>query len=200
VLFQLLQSGITFYRGEENTQALLEFFRTHMTSYALRFHDWQKYNFGSTLHYTRNLVEDSDDFEMIVLNWQPGQASRIHDHNGSHCFMVVLQGEIFEQRFLQKADDGLLISETQAPTAAPGPCPQLQEISKAQLRKPGDFSYIHDKIALHIIGNESNSPAVTLHVYSPPITKLKLFHPVTNETQVRTPGFFSVHGRKTGKS
>lgn len=41
--------------------------------------------------YTRNLVERGNGrYNLIVLCWDSGQGSSIHDHAGSHCFMKVL--------------------------------------------------------------------------------------------------------------
>ena len=41
--------------------------------------------------YTRNLVAATDDFDLILLCWNPGRQSPIHDHSGSHCHMKVVQ-------------------------------------------------------------------------------------------------------------
>ena len=41
--------------------------------------------------YTRNLVDRGNGrYNLIVLCWDSGQGSSIHDHGDSHCFMKVL--------------------------------------------------------------------------------------------------------------
>lgn len=199
ILFDFLTTGRKFLKGEENEKEMITFFLTQLASYSKRFNDWRPYVLSSPLHYTRNLVEDNEELEMIVLVWLPGQLSRIHDHGGSHCFLTVLEGEVVEKKYLRIENDGTLSSEGQHPSEAPGPCPPLKEVEVSKLHV-GESAYIHDRIGLHIVGNESDSVvAVTLHVYSPPIKRVKVFDPSTNELIARAPGFFSVHGRKTGK-
>lgn len=40
--------------------------------------------------YTRNLVDEGNGrYNLIVLCWDSGQGSGIHDHADSHCFMKV---------------------------------------------------------------------------------------------------------------
>ena len=31
-------------------------------------------------HYTRNLIEQTDDFELLLVCWEPGQKSLIHSY------------------------------------------------------------------------------------------------------------------------
>ncbi len=121
VLFDFLTAGHRFLKGDDNKKDFIAFFLVQLASYAKRFRDWVPYALSSPLHYTRNLVDNNDELEMIVLVWQPGQASRIHDHGGSHCFVAVLQGQVFERRFLRLEDDGSLSSESQHPWPLPPP-------------------------------------------------------------------------------
>jgi cysteine dioxygenase len=198
ILFDLLTTGQKFLKGDENKNELVEFYKQHLISYAKRFDDWKIYALSSPLHYTRNLVNDNDELEVIILVWLPGQVSRIHDHAGSNCYMVVLEGEVYEKRFLQVDNDDNLVSEGKCPTPVPGKCPTLREIRSSILHF-GEVSHIHDQEGVHLVGNNSSTPSITLHVYAPPIKRVKVFDPSSNETLFRTPGFFSVHGRKTGK-
>eukprot|EP01126_Amoeba_proteus_P035564 TRINITY_DN3590_c0_g1_i12.p1 TRINITY_DN3590_c0_g1~~TRINITY_DN3590_c0_g1_i12.p1 ORF type:complete len:103 (+),score=17.32 TRINITY_DN3590_c0_g1_i12:113-421(+) len=43
--------------------------------------DWKKYVFWNPLKYSRNLVEITPTYEIIVLCWTEGQESPIHNHS-----------------------------------------------------------------------------------------------------------------------
>lgn len=43
----------------------------------------QAYCHFSQDFYTRNLILRTDDFELLVLCWEPGQITPIHNHSGS---------------------------------------------------------------------------------------------------------------------
>lgn len=179
------------------------------------FPEWQKYLFWNDIHYTRNLVYSCDDFELIVLCWGPGHASRIHNHDKSHCWMSVLSGVVSEQlyqpAFIQADSTLVLRSEAENAGASNGgnTCPLLLLLREA-IRREGDVGYINDTLSLHRVANCAISSrdasvddlppltpgSVTLHLYAPPIRRVKLYEPGEQKTYVRTPGYFSVHGKK----
>src|SRR3989338_9208147 len=71
---------------------------------------WEKYVYWSEVHYTRNLIFSCDDFEIMLLCWNVNQASRIHNHASSNCWLSVLSGLVSEQVYkpLSQLDDGTL--------------------------------------------------------------------------------------------
>jgi cysteine dioxygenase len=189
------------------------------------------YLFASSIHYTRNLVFSSDDFEVIVLCWGTQHGSRVHNHAVSHCWMGVLNSTVVEQRFVPalRSSENQLTLTTEAATPAladaQSPPPLLVVVSESNL-DAGQCSYINDAVALHRVAafhtsvkapnNVANSAAavvhanaansyavqellsfgsVTLHVYSPPIRRVKIFEP-GQPVYARTPGFFSINGQK----
>lgn len=128
-----------------------------LSQYTLTQKDWEKYCHFSDLHYTRNLVATHDKFELIVriyriylfifamcnnilyqvLCWKAGQASRIHNHAGSNCWMGVLQGPMIENLY-HKVLEGRVICERANPSL-PGDCPNLRLTSTSEYQK-GKFS------------------------------------------------------------
>lgn len=72
------------------------------------------------------------------------------------------------------------------------------KLKHQMLLEPGESTYIHDKLGLHRIANPSQeNPAVSLHLYSPPITKCKWFNE-TLGTAVQTEiGIDSYRGVQT---
>lgn len=52
-----------------------------MESYAYNEEDWTKYAHFSSSSITRNLVDaGNDNFNLILVCWEGGQRSTIHDH------------------------------------------------------------------------------------------------------------------------
>jgi len=49
--------------------------------------------------YTRNLVYACDRFELLVLCWEPGQKSAIHNHAGQECWMLAPVGRLLNQNY-----------------------------------------------------------------------------------------------------
>jgi predicted metal-dependent enzyme (double-stranded beta helix superfamily) len=45
------------------------------------YDDWRQYAFFNPHKYCRNLLEFNEDFELIVLCWEPNQESPIHNHS-----------------------------------------------------------------------------------------------------------------------
>lgn len=109
------------------------------------------------LHYSRNRVFQSEFLDVLVLCWKPNQKTPIHDHTGSTCGVAVLNGEATEVVF-KPSGTGLLL---------PGETKSL---------RPGEITVSIDSDA-HLVGNfrapEEN--LVTLHCYSPPLAKMKIF-------------------------
>lgn len=113
------------------------------------------------------------------------------------------QGELEEQRFRESADDRT--PKAADPPAIPGvesvagPCPTLAPCG-SDLLLPGQTGYISDRIALHAVRCPPAAPApgaVSLHLYAPPIRRVRLFDPEDNRVVVRRPGFWSVRGVRT---
>lgn len=99
--------------------------------------------------YARNVVDVNDHFELVVICWQPGQKSAIHDHGKSNCLYLVVEGRMQEELY-RVAAEGLVVP--------------------AAVRRwgRGDITVSAGK-DIHCISNEGNQPLVTVHIYSPPL-------------------------------
>jgi cysteine dioxygenase len=58
----------------------------------------------TTERYARNLVYKCDDFECLVLCWQPGQRSPIHDHANSICAVYTVDGQLSADNYRKMAN------------------------------------------------------------------------------------------------
>ncbi len=116
--------------------------------------------------YNRQSIRKTANYELLVLSWQPGQQSSIHCHSGSRGWMLNIQGCVVEYLY-QLCQQGDEIS--------------LQDERKSQCYQ-ATWSYIDDKRGAHRIAVEGSTPAVTLHLYAPPIESCNYF--VQNGLQV----------------
>lgn len=107
--------------------------------------------------YRRNVIYSGPAYQALVLCWRSGQRSPIHDHRGSACVIRVLAGVCSETLF-ERSDSGLIFPTTTSHSAAG--CVM------------GSFDAdIHQVANLQRTGID----LVTLHVYSPPLLKLRTY-------------------------
>ena len=106
--------------------------------------------------YTRNCIYDCDELELILLCWEEGQVTPIHDDGGEECWVRVVHGELRETIF-QTCDEG-----------------DLEEL-KSTVAKKGDVSYMVDFMGCHRLENVYRGRSMSLHLYAKPIRSCKLF-------------------------
>lgn len=97
------------------------------------------------------LLYQSEAFEVKLLTWERHQSSNWHDHGGSSGAFVVARGTLVERH---GAPDHVSIEAARFST--------------------GDYAsfapgYVHDILF------ESGKPAVSIHVYSPPLSGLTIY-------------------------
>jgi len=117
-------------------------------------------------HYTRNLIDKTDLYELVAVCWEVGQGSSVHNHRDQNCWMAAPVGRLLVENFhvaFQDLDAGtcqLLASNTVELTAA-NPC-------AVDPRQP-----------VHRVLNprEGGQRAVTLHVYSRPFDTCVVYSP-----------------------
>jgi cysteine dioxygenase len=107
--------------------------------------------------YARHRLMRNEFAELLVLCWRPGQKTPIHDHNGSHGAVRVLEGIMWESTF-HLNDDALLCyrSACERPVGA---------VTGAGVTD------------IHQLGNPevSGQDLVTLHIYAPPLNVLNTY-------------------------
>ncbi|KAJ5120436.1 Cysteine dioxygenase type I [Penicillium bovifimosum] len=117
--------------------------------------DWARYFYNDTSkNYTRNAIENiNQKANILLLVWNPGKGSPVHDHANAHCIMKILAGTLQETVYrIPEGDDR-------------GPL----EIKSDTRHGMNDVAYISDDIGLHRVHNPSSDQiAVSLHLYTPP--------------------------------
>ncbi len=113
--------------------------------------EWEQFSEQRSDRYTRNVVAVDECFVALCLTWDAGQASKIHDHAGSSCFVKLLSGDLEEQKYAARYADGT-----------------WRELGGPEAVVAGDATYMDDSRGLHRISNPSAEvPAVSLHIYAP---------------------------------
>ena len=107
--------------------------------------------------YKRNLVRSAPNYHAWVLCWKNGQRSPIHDHSGSACVVRVLRGTLTETLF-EMAPNGHVKASFSRDIAEGGVI-------------GGEDMDIHQVSNLQA----EDADLVTLHVYSPPLTRMNTF-------------------------
>ncbi|KAJ5749925.1 Cysteine dioxygenase [Penicillium manginii] len=119
--------------------------------------DWIDYFYNDTSkNYTRNAIENiNQKANILLLVWNPGKGSPIHDHANAHCIMKVLAGQLNETVYYTPDQE----SGEEKPL----------EIKSSNTFGMNEVTYISDDIGLHRVHNPSSSNvAVSLHLYTPP--------------------------------
>ena len=136
-----------------------------MSAYHSNERDWRKFALFDPHRYTRNLVDKgNDNFNLIVLCWGEGHGSSIHDHQDSHCFMKMLDGQLVETMYSwpEHSDES-------------GRSSGMKQTG-TNLHSRDAVTYISDEIGLHRVANPSHTEkAISLHLYCPPFQQCQTF-------------------------
>ena len=122
--------------------------------------------------YQRNVVFRSDEYEIIVIAWEPGARSPIHDHAERGCCMLVCRGELTEDRFRVVGGCGCDNTETYRNTYRQE-CVEL--IGRNQISDRDGATYINNREGVHQIHNLTSETVYSVHIYSPPLHCAKMF-------------------------
>jgi len=154
------QNPITIETLSELDTALSEGERTKyddiMRAMKISTSDFENYCSWSGESYTRNCILETEKFELILLCWEGGQITPIHDHGGEECWVKIIAGE-FRETIYKKNDIG-----------------ELNSINST-ISKPNDISYMIDFMGFHSLENLSKKRSMSLHLYAKPIRNCKIF-------------------------
>ncbi len=119
--------------------------------------------------YRRNTVFESDAVELLCLCWKSGQRSPIHDHAHSVCGVKVIAGTATETTYEMT------------------PSGYIKPIQSADYSE--NFVMASQDSDTHQVANlqDLDSELVTLHIYSPPLRKMRTFSIDSPKTNVYIP-------------
>ena len=152
-------------------QAYLE--RTPLASGTL-----EPYLFFRPGRYTRNLVQRTAAFEVLVLCWDVGQRAPVHGHEGEYCWARVERGRLRFTTYRVESDDPLVVVPVGPPVDAAPP----------YLDGPADIHAVENPV-------EFGAPAATLHVYARPYDACDVYDLTRGVRKRVTLGYDSIHGQ-----
>ncbi|XP_048750930.1 cysteine dioxygenase type 1-like [Ostrea edulis] len=175
-----LQSALRTVLGNGLKEEAVEMVKELLSQYESRPEDWKDKVKWSDVKYTRTLLDKGNGFyNLMILSWNTGQESPIHDHPNSHCFMKTLQGEVHEE--LYKKPEVKSCQDC---------CGCRMEKIDDRTHKLNDVAHITDEDGFHRVGNKSHvDGAVTLHLYSPPFSTCRKFDDDTSKPTEVPMGF-----------
>ena len=119
--------------------------------------------------YTRSLIYRDALFQVLVLCWNVGQASPVHDHAGQKCWMSLPQGrlEITNYSFKQGRE--------------------LEFIDAEIVGENASDIHVDQCCSVHQIANRCAwcEPAVSLHVYSRPFDSCYIYDIATGQRELK---------------
>lgn len=115
---------------------------------------WREHLTFDPHRFSFRTIYDSPHFEINVIGWRSGQFSSTHDHRGTACCVIVLDGVLTNI-------DYRIVSAN-----------ELKKTSRVDLR-PGEI-LSRSGWEIHCCGNEQpcGTDLATLHLYSPPLRPL----------------------------
>jgi cysteine dioxygenase len=107
--------------------------------------------------YQRNVIKKSEFYELVAVCWLPGQETPIHDHVGSDCAFLIVDG-ISTETIYETNEEGLAYPITFRHY-------QPREVCAAE--EPD----------IHRVSNDTDSELVNLHIYTPPLHAYNIYAP-----------------------
>lgn len=117
--------------------------------------------------YARRLLHRDPEgrYSVLVMVWNLGQATPLHDHGGHWCVECVYRGRIRVTSFSINGGD------------AERGIVHFKEETQV-LAGPGEAGALIPPFEYHALENAGNEPAVTIHVYSEDLLSCHVFEPV----------------------
>jgi cysteine dioxygenase len=115
------------------------------------------YLFWNAQHYTRNLIDKTELYELLAICWEVGMKSSVHNHKGQNCWMAAAMGKLAVQNYRVISEDLSVHSCQIVPT-------NIEHMTAENPVAVDPMNPVHDVRNLR----EWNERAVSLHVYSRP--------------------------------
>jgi hypothetical protein len=106
--------------------------------------DWKSIFKVDKTEFQYSVLHKDENLKLVLIYWNAFRKSEKHGHMKGGGLMKVLEGKVIETRF--DPDDN-------------------EKVVGNFCYSTGDLSYIHDALAYHVVENQSNIPAISLHLY-----------------------------------
>ena len=122
------------------------------------------YLFWDRQHYTRNLIEKTEVFELMAVCWDIGHVSSIHNHRDQNCWMAAPIGRLMVQNYRVISKD------------LKAHCCEIEPTDLVEINRNVPCAVDPAK-PVHSVYNprEFGERAVSLHVYSHPFDSCEVY-------------------------
>jgi predicted metal-dependent enzyme (double-stranded beta helix superfamily) len=101
-----------------------------------------------------------ESYSLQVFFWPAGSRTQIHDHASWGVYRCVV-GSVFEERY-ERLDDGLRLNHA-----------RLKKVWQLRWsRGDGASTVLPHEEGIHRVGNAGRSPAISVHLYGPPLGEM----------------------------
>lgn len=107
-------------------------------------------------HYTRNCVVRNHRFELLVICFEPGQRTSIHDHDCDMALVHPLMGRLLEEHYRQRSDGELVLD-------------------RSVLLSAGDLGTLTRDNPIHRFTNPGPGRSIMLNLYVPPLRRWRVY-------------------------
>lgn len=164
------------------TQTMAEFLRKNMVD----LNSLLPFMFFEKGCYTRNLIYSTDQFELLLICWDVGCATPIHNHEGQNCWVHVYSGQLSFTNYKWLGCDRKTRSVN------------LKVDSHVPLAAEGSLSVIDEKDTIHCLVNPltCDQKAISLHIYSRPLSQCAIYDAEKNLCFDEPLLYYSMEGKQ----
>ena len=112
--------------------------------------------------YTRNLIERTSQYELLLMCWESSQKSPIHSYGDEQGWMYVVEGELMINHYFRSYGEA-----------------KMQFYKEVRL-PAGRFLYVNDYLGFHSVMNSSKSRTLSLHLHAGPVEGWTVYDPDNN--------------------
>jgi len=146
---------IVAWLDEQNSRPGLTELDAHLSSLNVNLEGLKKHIHYAERGYQRNIIKKTEHYEIVAITWRTGQGTDIHDHIGSDCAFLIVEGTATET---------------------------IYELSDNNLAKPigvrcyglGDVCTANEP-DIHRISNETDKNLINIHIYMPPLSEFSIY-------------------------
>lgn len=136
----------------------------YLADHRPRFEDLEPRVRFDPVRYSRQRLFRDDEFELLLLCWEQGQSTPIHEHGGQHGWVTVVDGRLRLQEFLPETApvEGLRVRLREGAVDEAGPGETRVETVRRE--------------TVHRVGSP-HGRALSLHLYARPLDSFLAYDP-----------------------
>jgi len=165
---------------EFTSDSIADFLRRH----PIDLESIGRYTLFDSARYTRNRIALNHRFEVMLLCWEQGHATPVHNHDGQSCWVYLLSGKLsFTNYKWLGCDRGERTVH-------------LKELSRVPMAAEGSMNVIDERDAIHQLANEPafGTRAISLHVYAKPLQTCVVYDAKAGNCWDQRLAYYSIDG------